>query len=143
MITIVYGSPCSGKTTYVKEHAGANDLIVDVDFIYSAISGRNPHDINLAQYAVATDLREILYDIIRDRKGRWADAWIISTASTDSQLQRLIDRVNADNVVLIDTPKEICLERAAERPTNFERHVERWFTAQNKGDIQCLKQHQA
>ena len=30
-VKIVYGAPCSGKSTYVRERAGRNDLIFDYD----------------------------------------------------------------------------------------------------------------
>lgn len=127
MKSIVYGSPCSGKTTYVRQHAGADDLIIDVDAIYAAISGREPHDLNLAQYAVATDLRERLYDIVRDEAGRWKDAWIISTAATEAEVKQLMERTKADRAVFIDATKDECLERAKERPAVFLRHIEQWF----------------
>lgn len=127
MVTIVYGAPCSGKSTYVERHMGPNDILCDADAIFSALSGREAHDLNLAQYSVATDMRETLYDIIRDRKGRWENAWVMSCAATDGALRRDMERVNADRAVLIDTPKEICLERAKERPDVFRAHVERWF----------------
>ena len=32
-VYIIYGSPLSGKTTYVKEHAQKGDLIIDIDNI--------------------------------------------------------------------------------------------------------------
>lgn len=37
-VYIVYGSPCSGKTTFVRESAGENDIILDIDNIYQCIT---------------------------------------------------------------------------------------------------------
>ena len=37
-VYIVYGSPCSGKTTFVRESAGENDIILDMDNIYECIT---------------------------------------------------------------------------------------------------------
>lgn len=37
-VIIVYGPPCSGKTTYVLENKGVNDIVVDMDRLYEAIT---------------------------------------------------------------------------------------------------------
>jgi len=42
-VYIVYGSPASGKTTYVRDHMSDGDMVVDLDMIGQALSwGRNP-----------------------------------------------------------------------------------------------------
>ena len=43
-VTVVLGPPGSGKTTYVLEHKHRGDLILDLDAIYSALSGLGMHD---------------------------------------------------------------------------------------------------
>ena len=42
-VKLVYGAPCSGKSTYVKEHAGENDLIWDFDRLLMACTNRTQH----------------------------------------------------------------------------------------------------
>jgi len=37
-VYIVWGSPASGKTTYVKKHMEGGDLVVDLDLIKQSIS---------------------------------------------------------------------------------------------------------
>lgn len=43
-LVIVYGPPCSGKTTYVKEHMDDGDIVIDMDYIKSSILFKNIHD---------------------------------------------------------------------------------------------------
>lgn len=43
VVKVIYGCPCSGKSTYVSEHAEQNDIIFDYDAILCAITTRNKH----------------------------------------------------------------------------------------------------
>ena len=42
-ITLVMGSPCSGKSTYVRENSKPGDLIWDFDKVHTAISSTDTH----------------------------------------------------------------------------------------------------
>lgn len=44
MITVVTGAPCSGKSTYAREHAGAADTVIDFDLIAQALGSHDSHD---------------------------------------------------------------------------------------------------
>ena len=92
-VYIIYGAPCSGKSTYVYEHATANDLVVDMDSIYASISINDkytkPDRLNAAAFAV----RDCLYDLIKYRYGRWQDAYIIAGVPRSGDRQRLKERV--------------------------------------------------
>ena len=59
---LVYGSACSGKNTYVREHSHEGDLIIDFDALHQAISGLSSHghDENLIGYVYdARDARKV------------------------------------------------------------------------------------
>lgn len=127
MVYLVYGSPCSGKSTYINEHLKRGDLICDVDYIYSAITMQNPHDAELYTHEIACQLANALVDIIRDRKGNWKNAYVVSIANTAEKLQEAKERVNADECVFIDTPYETCMDRAKERPFYFQFLIDEWF----------------
>lgn len=126
-VFIVYGSPCSGKSTFIAEHMTGNDIVCDVDLLYLAISNHNAHDADLHTHEVALQLKERLLDIIRDREGGWSDAYVVSTANTKEKLQAFKERINADECIFIDTPYEICMERAKERPFYFQFLIQEWF----------------
>lgn len=127
MVYIVYGSPCSGKTTYIKEHIKSGDIVCDVDRLYSAISFNEEHQTELYAQEVASGLYKELIGIIRDRKGNWKNAYVVSLANTDERLKTEMERTNADEAIFIDTPYEVCMERAKERPFYFQWLIQEWF----------------
>lgn len=127
MVYLIYGSPCSGKSTYIKEHIQRGDLVCDVDLIYGAITNSVPHDAELYTHEVACELDNTLKDIIRDRKGSWKNAYVVSVANTEEKLQADKNRINPDECVFIDTPYEVCMERAKERPFYFQWIIQEWF----------------
>ena len=43
-VKIVYGPPCSGKSTYVEKNIGDQDIRFDYDLIMQSISNRNSHE---------------------------------------------------------------------------------------------------
>lgn len=127
MVYLIYGSPCSGKSTYIEEHMNDGDLVCDVDLIYSAISNHDAHDADLYVHEIALRLRSQLLDIIRDRVGGWNNAYVVSIANTPETLKRDMERVKADECVFIDTPYEVCMERAKNRPLPFIFLIQEWF----------------
>ena len=42
-LNIVYGPPCSGKTTYVKNNKSKEDIVVDLDYIKHALTFNEIH----------------------------------------------------------------------------------------------------
>lgn len=127
MVYLIYGSPCSGKSTYVKEHIKSGDIVCDVDRLYSAISFNEEHQTELYAQEVASGLYKELIGIIRDRKGNWKNAYVVSLANTDERLKTEMERINADEAIFIDAPYEVCMERAKERPFYFEWLIQEWF----------------
>lgn len=127
MVYLVYGSPCSGKTTYIKEHIKNGDIVCDVDRIYSALCFNEEHQTELYAQEVASKLNDTLLDIIRDREGHWKNAYVVSLANTKEKLDKAIERVKADEAIYIDTPFEVCIGRAKERPFYFQWIIEEWF----------------
>lgn len=98
-----------------------------MDYIYSAITGNNPHDAELYTHEVACVLHNQLLDIIRNRQGGWKDAYVTSLANTDEKVKAEKDRINADEVIYMDTPYEVCMERAKDRPPYFAWLIQDWF----------------
>ena len=134
MVYLIYGAPCSGKSTYVKEHFKTGDIVCDVDRIYSAISFNEEHQTELYAEKVASELYKHMLNIIKNRQGRWKNAYVISLANTKEKLNRLKEDINADEVIYIDTPFEVCIERAKERPFYFPWIIEDWFEAKNNDE---------
>lgn len=127
MVYLVYGSPCSGKSTYIKEHKQDGDIVCDVDRLYSAISLNGEHQTELYAQEFASMLHKEMIEIIRERKGHWKNVYVVSLANTKEKLQAEKERINADECIFIDTPYEVCMERAKERPFYFQWIIQEWF----------------
>ena len=132
-VYIVYGSPCAGKTTWVHDVASKNDLIVDLDAIWQMISINDRYEKPDALRSVAFEMRDKMYDIIKYRSGKWHNAYIITGGALKGDRDRLKQRVAADDLIFIDTPKDECLNRVLNRQTNdtqkqvWLKYVLDWF----------------
>lgn len=128
-VNLVYGSPCAGKSTFVKETAERGDLVYDIDKLWEAIkpdcyaSNEKPDELKACVFS----LRDTLLDAIKTRLGKWHSAYIIGGYPLIGERERLIDALGIDKVIYIDTPKEVCLERAKIKGNNWTEFVERWF----------------
>ena len=125
-VYLVYGAGCSGKNSYVREHKQAGDLIIDFDALHQAISGLESHNHNDDLLGYVYDARDALLDRVR-KQGHSSTVWIIHTAPTKTDRRKFIDEFGAE-AIFIDTPKEVCLERASkERPQEWIQYINNWF----------------
>lgn len=130
-VTIVTGPPGAGKTTYVQQHAQWGDLILDVDALYSALSGLPWYEKPSALLPFVLDARDaVLNRLLRESELR--QAWLITSEADQAELQRLKARYNARLLVLEVEPAE-CLRRitADPRRANLAHHwsslIARWW----------------
>lgn len=121
-VFIVYGSPLSGKTSYVKEVAEAGDLIIDIDNIWECVSGQ-PRYVKPARLnAVVFSVRDNLLESVRYRRGKWLNAYIIGGYPYAAERDRLADTLGA-RLIYIDSDKDTCLERLHQ---STDRDVDEW-----------------
>lgn len=128
----VYGAPCSGKSTFVRDNMQVGDLVLDIDRLWSALSGQpeyiKPNEIK----PIVFNTRNAILDGIKTRAGNWQTAWVIEGGALIGDRMRRIDALGAESV-FIDTPKDMCLERLAsdkERSivqAQWVEYIERWF----------------
>lgn len=112
-VYLVYGSPCSGKTTYVETVATRDDIVVDLDKIHRAICICGLYDKPDATKAVAFNIRNLLLDEIQTAgtRRKWQDAYIIAGLPDVYDRERFIEDYNAEPVH-IATPRDECIRRA-------------------------------
>lgn len=125
-IYIVYGAPCSGKTTYVKEVATKDDLILDIDSIWQMITNNERYVKPNRLKDNVFKIRDEIIDQIYTGRGHWINAYIIGGYPYEMDRERLREKLGAE-LIHIDTTKEECLLRAEERPSEYKRYIEEYF----------------
>lgn len=126
-VYIVYGSPCSGKTTWVHENATPSDLVVDLDSIWQMVSTNDRYTKPAPLRSVVFDIRDKMYDIIKYRNGKWYNAFIITGGALKGDRERLIQRVGADECIHIDTSEIECEKRLNNRIDMTEEQKAEWI----------------
>lgn len=130
-VFIVYGSPLSGKTSYVRDNMDAGDLVVDLDAIRAAISFQPLYESPAPLVNTSFAVRDFLYDQIRIRSGGWQTAWIIAGLPRKDDRDRLAARLGA-SLILMEATKDECYKRlyAADDGrdlTSWEQYIDNWF----------------
>lgn len=128
-VFLVYGPPLSGKTTYVLQHAGPDDLIVDLDRIAVAIGNAPVYERSGGIKAATFLVRDCLYDHIRTRGGTWPTAWIVGGYPRKDDRERLATRLGA-SIIRIEATESDCIARLYEddsRPLIWEEYIHKWF----------------
>ena len=111
MIHVICGAPCSGKTTYVAEHASPGDIIIDADTISEALGGSR-WDIQHLDMVKAARRAAVDYALAHPE----FESWIIDTRPS----WRALDAYNNAGADVVDlyASRDVCMERAlaADRP---------------------------
>lgn len=126
MIHVVLGPPCSGKSTYVREHKKDGDIVVDFDRLAEALGNDEKHAAPSPIKEVAFIARgAVIYEICK----KDYEAWIIHTKPTEFQ-RKLYDEAGAEYIEM-DTDMQTCLERceADNRPEGTADIIRQYFEA--------------
>lgn len=132
-VYFVYGSPCSGKSTFVSNVKGNSDIVIDMDNIWQCITGGRKYEKPNALKTNAFAVRDCLLDMIKTRAGKWERAYIIEGGAAKGDRERKISLYGAEPI-FIDTAKEECLkrlyadtDRADAQRKQWEKYIEQWF----------------
>ncbi len=130
-VYLVYGSSCSGKTTWVREQMGDNDIVLDIDDLWEYVS-KKPRYIKPNTYKdLVFALWREYQEQIKMRTGYWENAFIITSEPLSTQRKRIADSFNAE-LIHIDTSKQVCLERLYSNPngrniSEYEKYILDYF----------------
>lgn len=123
-VFLVYGSPCSGKSTWVMNNAGKDDIIIDIDKIWECLTINDKYYKSPKLKSNVFGVRDCLIEQIKMRVGKWNNAFIIGGYPLKIDRERMADMLGA-KLVYIDTPKEVCLERAV--TDDWKTYIEDWW----------------
>ena len=124
-VYVVYGAPCSGKTSFVCDNMEQGDLIIDIDSIWECISGCERYTKPARLNSNVFTLRDNLIEQVRYRVGKWLTAWIIGGYPLTAERERLCKSLGAREI-FVDTPRDECLQRLTECAAVDGRDVAEW-----------------
>lgn len=140
-VTLVCGPPASGKSWFVQRHAGADDLVIDLDVIAHRISGMPLHGWSRQWLRPALAERNaMLAGLAGPETKAWPAAWLIVGEAAAQWRTWWVDRLGCQRVVVLETPDHICCERIAADPgrTHFQQSqcqdVYRWWGEYSRRD---------
>jgi predicted kinase len=129
-LIVVYGAPCSGKSTYVKSVITDQDLVYDYDELSRALTyGKHHLSKRELTHPYVIDIRLSILKRARQEEGL-KKIYIISTIITD-EFKEYIKDMNP-TYHKMESTKEECLERLEKddmRPDKEEwkEKIEEWF----------------
>lgn len=109
LVTVVCGPPGSGKSTYVRERAGSNELVLDTDVIAADMFKLPMYHSDMEQMMAAIRYRNKLLAGLAETDCGYVKAWLIVTAGT--MAKREFWRKKYGELIVMDTPKRVCMER--------------------------------
>ena len=130
MLTVVTGPPCSGKTTYVRQHARPGDVIVDFDVIAQAVGSPVSHGHDDAIWKVAIEARDAaLRTAVRCHQTMHATAWIIDSRPTPAARKNY--QAAGGRIVDLTAPAAELHRRADEagRPASWHNRIDQFLAA--------------
>ena len=129
MIRVITGPPCSGKSTYIREHAAPGDLIVDYDDIVEALGGKRYEADGLIRDAAVAARKSAIMSAM----GGETDAWIVDTVHKEKFSED-------EEVIELDPGQDICIERAKadERPQSTFDGIEAWYSGKKGNTMEKL-----
>lgn len=117
------GPPCSGKSTYVREHAKPGDIVVDFDVLAQALGSPVPHDHNREIRMVTIDARRAAIASAIQAHLRGHTVWVV-----DINPELRMDayrRVGARFVTTTADVAELHRRADAERPALWHELIDR------------------
>lgn len=131
-VKIVWGSPASGKTTYVRQHMRHMDIMIDLDEIlrcFTGLSNKADDPSAIKDYLpFAIAVRDAFYRIVGNKEHGICAAWIIAGLPTRKERSELQQRFDAE-MIHMDCSCEEALRRAEQDSNRTNKqHMARIIT---------------
>lgn len=131
-VYIVYGSPLSGKSSFVRNQMKRGDLMIDMDALYAAVSGLPAYDKPNNLYQNVMAMHNVLIDNVKTRYGKWNNCFIVGGYPEKRKREALADELGAE-LVYCEATKEECLvrlmgdEARRTRRDEWRGFIDTWF----------------
>lgn len=130
-LIVVCGPPSAGKSTWVRERAGPDDLVIDLDDIAPEVIGKPMWESDSRERSGVIRARnDMVADYVRG-KTKHPRCYLIDTAGSFRRRKFWVDR--GAEIVLLNTDKDVCRQRimeCAQRPESTREGrlaaVDRW-----------------
>jgi hypothetical protein len=137
MLTVITGPPCSGKSTYAREHAKPGDIIIDFDLLAQALGspvgyGHPPQIAYVAAKAREGAIREA---ICQHRKG--CVVWIVDTYPAPERRRQYA--IAGAKVISCTASKDELHRRAEEhRPPEWHERIDLWLASNERPSLRSV-----
>jgi predicted kinase len=124
-VVLVCGPPCAGKTTWVRQHAGPGDQVIDFDAICRRLGSPSRYDHPPRIRALAKMVRSAMEQQATAHPGR---TYVIRSLPDPEDRAAVAERLGA-RVVMLATPAEEAMRRAAadDRPAWTAAAIRSWW----------------
>ena len=131
MLTVITGPPCSGKTTYARQHARPGDIIIDFDAIAQALGSPVSHGHDDPIWRVTIEARDAAIKATLRQARRGATAWVIDSRPTEQARQSY--RAAGGRIVDLTAPAAELHRRATEagRPAGWHARIDQFLAGQD------------
>ena len=135
-VCIVWGSPASGKTTYVREHMQHMDVIIDLDEIlkcFTGLTNKVDSQSDIADYLPAMLLiRSAVYKAAKEGLPGVRTVWVVAGLPKRSDRQQMSMTFPDATFIFRESTLEKCMSNMEhdDKRTNKERQrriITEWF----------------
>lgn len=122
MLTVVMGAPCSGKSTYVREHANPGDIVIDFDVLAQALGSPDPHDHPKHVRMVCIDMRRTAIASAIQQHVQGHAVWIVDI--NPGERMAAYQRAAAEFVTMQASRAELHERAERERPQRWHSLID-------------------
>jgi predicted kinase len=131
MLTVITGAPCSGKSTYARQHATPGDIIIDFDTLAQAFGSPVSHGHDHPVWKVTAEARDAAIQAAIGQHRAGASVWVIDSKPAQDKRDHYA-RHGALFVDLAAPPQELHRRAAqAGRPPRWHTQIDKFLNGKD------------